>query len=63
MFEVLSQNYFTYNNRIVDQNSKTTASARISDGRVRRIDVYETSLWVLNFFLHTVKPLLVNTPP
>ncbi len=50
MFEVLSQNYSTYNNRIADRNSKTTAPERISDGRVRRIDVYEMSLWVLNFF-------------
>ncbi len=48
MFGVLSQDYFTYNNRIVDRNSKTAATARMSDGRVRSIAVYEMSLWSFN---------------
>jgi hypothetical protein len=50
MLELLSQNDLTYNNRIVDRNSKTTVTERISYGRVRCIDVYEMSLWSLNCF-------------
>ncbi len=55
MLELLPQNDLTYNNRIADRNSKTTVTARISDGRVHCIDVYEMSFWSLNcFFKHKV---------
>jgi hypothetical protein len=52
MFGLPSQNYLTYNNRIVDRNSKTTATTRIFDARVRCIAVYEMSLWSLNCFFY-----------
>jgi hypothetical protein len=54
MFGLLSQNYLTYNKRIVDQKSKTTATAVMSDGRIRCIDIYERSLWNSNCFFYTI---------